>query len=351
VSDDVAISFVVIAYNEAANIASALDTIMRLDELGEFEVVVIDDGSRDGTADIVRAIAQRCPCVRLIALEQNRGRGHARWQGINAARGHLVATIDADIILPSDWLIRARDALQYHDAVGGTAVPDGDVGYLYRRFQLAPRVVSSTTIVTGNNALYRRAVFDVTKFDPNLREGEDSALNHAMIGAGLSCVTVPDLIVRHEENKSLGTSVKWLFEIGCGATRQLFKLRQVRMPDVVTIAFLGAVAVGAFNVVQDRVLLGVAIPVLFVLAASVQHVRSRFYLSQSHWARALAAVAADSVLLTAYFAGRLVGLPVLLRRGASRRALPADAGGARASGESMRDEMLMPSSQDMKHSS
>lgn len=341
-SNDVMISFVVIAYNEAANIASALGAIMGLDELGEYEVVVVDDGSHDGTADIVRAIAQRSPCVRLIALEQNRGRGHARWRGINSARGILIATIDADIILPPDWLIRARDTLQHHDAVGGTAVPDGDVGYVYRRFRLAPRVVSGTNVVTGNNALYRRTVFDVVEFDPKLREGEDSVLNHAMMRSGLSCVTVPGLVVRHEENKSLGTSVKWLFEIGCGATRQLFTLRRVRTPDVVTIAFLGALALGAFNVAQGRVLLGVAIPILFILAASAQHMRSRFYLSKSHWASALAAVSANSVLLTAYFAGRLVGLALLLRRGHSRRTLPGDAGDAQHAGESMRDEQIMP---------
>jgi glycosyltransferase involved in cell wall biosynthesis len=334
------ISFVVIAYNEAANIAAALQAIMRLDELSEYEVVVVDDGSLDGTADIVRDIAQRCPYVRLIALEQNRGRGHARWRGINAARGNLVATIDADIILPSDWLIRARDALKYHDAVGGTAVPDGDVGYIYRRFRLAPRVVSATNIVTGNNALYRREVFDVVEFDPKLREGEDSALNHAMIRAGFSCVTVSDLIVRHEENKSLSTSVKWLFEVGCGATRQLFTLHRVRQPDIVTIAFLGALALGAFNVAQERVLLGVAIPILFILAASVQHVRSRFYLSKSRWAAALAAVVTNSLLLTAYFAGRVVGLTLLLRRGHSRRTHAADAGDAQYVGDSMRDGIV-----------
>jgi glycosyltransferase involved in cell wall biosynthesis len=340
VPDDVMISFVVIAYNEEANIGAALEAIMGLDELGDYEVVVVDDGSRDGTAEMVRAVAEQCRCVRLIALHQNRGRGHARWRGISAARGDLIATIDADIILSPDWLTRAREALQHHDAIGGTAVPDGDVGYVYRRFQLAPRVVSSTTIVTGNNALYRRAVFDVVEFDPDLREGEDSALNHAMIRAGLSCVTVPDLFVRHQENKSLGTSVKWLFEVGCGATRQLFALRRVRIPDVVTIAFLGALALGIFVVAQGNVPLGVAIPILFILAASVQHVRSRFYLSKSHWTTAIAAVSANSLLLAAYFAGRLVGIPILLRRRHPRQGLPASAGGEHDAAAGLRDEQL-----------
>jgi cellulose synthase/poly-beta-1,6-N-acetylglucosamine synthase-like glycosyltransferase len=266
-------------------------------------------------------------------LEQNRGRGHARWRGINAARGSFIATVDADILLPLDWLVRAREALSHYDAVGGTAVPDGDVAYLYKHVGLVPRAVGHTTAVTGSNALYRRSVFDVAEFDPRLREGEDSVLNHAMELAGLSCLTVPELIVRHEENKSLGASVRWLFEIGRGATRQLFTLRKVRLPDLVTGAFLAALAFGLVMIAQGSVILGVAIPVVFVLAASAQHVRSRFYLSQSHWARALAAVVVNGLLLTSYFAGRVVGLTTLMRGGHSQAAVPASSAAASCFGD------------------
>jgi glycosyltransferase involved in cell wall biosynthesis len=350
-SHDDMISFVVIAYNEATNIGATLEAIMGLDKLGDFEVVVVDDGSRDGTADIVTAVADRCPWVRVIALDQNRGRGHARSTGINAARGTLIATVDADIVLPADWLVRARAALRSNDAVGGTAVPDGDVAYLYKHFGLVPRAVGHTTAVTGSNALYRRSVFDVAEFDPRLREGEDSVLNHAMNRAGLACLTVPGLIVRHEENKSLGASLKWLFDIGRGATRQLFTLRKVRMPDLVTGAFLAALAFGLLIVAQGRVLLGVAIPVIFVLGASAQHVRSRFYLSKSHWARTLAAVAVNCLLLTAYFTGRLAGLTVLLRRGQPRQTLRTDAGGALPAAVSLLDAEITSSDQAVKPSS
>ena len=48
------VSLVVIAYNEAGNIGRALDAIASLDGLGEYEVVVVNDGSRDGTAGVVR---------------------------------------------------------------------------------------------------------------------------------------------------------------------------------------------------------------------------------------------------------------------------------------------------------
>jgi hypothetical protein len=313
------ISFIVIAYNEEANLANSLSAITGLADLGDYEIIVVNDGSRDRTAQVARDIAGQNPSVRLIDLGENRGRGHARHRGVAAARGGLIATVDADIILPRHWLIETRAALRNYDAVGGVAVPDGDVAYLYRRFKLVPRVVSGTTAVTGNNGLYRRAVFEVTSFDESLREGEDSALNHAMGRRGLSAVTLPGLLVHHEEKKTLVTSLQWLFDVGRGATRQLLTYGQVRPPDLVTAAFAGSLALGVCAAVRKHPLLGAAIPVVFVLSASLQHVRSRFETPRSQWPRVAPAVAVDSAHLAAYFAGRLAGLATLAPRQPSHR--------------------------------
>jgi GT2 family glycosyltransferase len=311
---EVSVSFVVIAYNEAANIGCTLAAITELEGLGEYEIIVVDDGSRDKTAQIVAEIAVHNPCVQLIRLGENRGRGSARSTGVAQARGLLIAQVDADILLPADWLVRARAALANHDAVGGIAVPDGDVAYIYKRFKLTPRIVRSTTTVTGNNGLYRRQVFDVVGFDPALREGEDSALNHAMNRQGLSSATVPGLLVRHEENKTLATSLKWLFDTGRGATRQLLTYREVRQPDIVAGAFIGATTLGLFLAANKHPLVGSAIPSGFILATGVQHVRTRFETPPSHWLKVAPAAAVDSALLMAYFTGRLAGLTVLLQR-------------------------------------
>lgn len=312
--DDSFVSFVVIAYNEAASITRTVVAITELEDLGEYEVIVVDDGSRDRTTQIVSDIAKRNPCVQLIELKENRGRGYARNRGIAAARGELIATVDADIVLPANWLARTRAALGDHDAVGGVAVPDGDVAYIHKRFGLVPRVVHGTTTVAGSNGLYRREVFDVAAFDPALREGEDSALNYAMDRQGLSFVTVPGLLVQHEENKTFGTSLRWLFDTGRGATRQLITYREIRLPDLAAGAFVGAAALGTVLAVRENRLIGAALPVGFVLAASAQHVRSRFETPRSHWSRVAPAVAVDSAMLTAYFTGRLAGLTALWRR-------------------------------------
>jgi GT2 family glycosyltransferase len=307
------VSFVVIAYNEAHSVAQTLAAITQLEDLGQYEVIVVDDGSRDTTAKIVTEIAAYDTHVRLVSLEANRGRGHARHRGVAAARGALIAMVDADITLPSDWLIRTRAVLERHDAAGGTAVPDGDVAYVHRRFRLVPRVVHATTTVTGNNGLYRREVFDVIDFNPELREGEDVALNYAMDRHGLSSASVPGLLVSHQESKSLGASLRWLFDSGRGATRQLVTYHQLRQPDLAAGAFAGTMALGAYLAVRRHRMIGAALPVGFVVAASTQHMRSRFEVSKSPWTAVASAIAVDGALLTAYFAGRLAGLAAVWR--------------------------------------
>jgi hypothetical protein len=319
---DISLSFVVIAYNEARNIGRTLDAIGRLAGLGDYEVIVVDDGSRDGTADIVGKRAAADPHIRLIALPRNRGRGYARSTGIAAAAGALIATVDADIVLPQDWFTRAQAALGGCDAVGGTAVPDGDVAHVYQVTRLTPRVVGHATTVTGSNALYRRQVFDIVGFDPALRDGEDVALNQATARHELSFRTVPGLLVEHIENKSFPQSLRWLFVSGRGATRQLLTYRQIRVPDLAAAVFVAGTAAG-IAIAATVSPLGLLIPAGLLLAISVQHVRSRFEVPLRQWRPVTAAVAIDSALLLAYFSGRVAGLTRLLggRRQPSRTLL------------------------------
>jgi len=336
----VRVSFVIIAYNEAGNIGRTLSAISSLDGLDNYEVVVVNDGSGDATADVVREHAASDPNIRLIDLPANRGRGYARSTGIAAAEGELIATVDADIVVPHDWLVRAEAALDGHDAVGGTAVPDGDVAYVHQATRLVPRIVGHTTAVTGSNALYRRQVFEVVAFDPALREGEDVALNQATAGRGLSFSTVPGLLVQHIENKSFPASLRWLFITGKGATRQLLVYRQIRVPDLAAAAFLAGLAAGVAIAVAVSPL-GIALPVLLLAAISAQHIHSRFATPLARWRSVAAAIAIDGALLLAYFTGRVAGLAWLFGRrpgragsgpaqqesaGSARDARPASAG-------------------------
>jgi hypothetical protein len=182
------------------------------------------------------------------------------------------------------------------------------VAYVHKRFGLVPRIVHGTTTVAGSNGLYRREVFDVA-----LREGEDSALNHGMNRLGLSYATVPGMLVQHQESKTFTTSLRWLFDTGRGATRQLLTYHEVRQPDLAAGVFTGAAALGTYLALRGRRVIGPALPVGFVLAASLQHIRSRFETSRSPRSKVAPAVAADSAMLAAYFVGRIAGVTAAWR--------------------------------------
>jgi glycosyltransferase involved in cell wall biosynthesis len=86
------------AYNEEANIAAMVDEVVRTVTplVSDWEVVVVDDGSRDGTSAAVSAIESRDPRVRLVRHEKNRGYGAAVWTGLTSARKGLVFFTDSD---------------------------------------------------------------------------------------------------------------------------------------------------------------------------------------------------------------------------------------------------------------
>ena len=85
------LSCIICAYNEAPRIADVLSvaTAHRL----LHEVIVVDDGSTDGTADIVRSF----PSVRLISYPENRGKSQAFAEGLRVAKNDYVMSLDADL--------------------------------------------------------------------------------------------------------------------------------------------------------------------------------------------------------------------------------------------------------------
>ncbi|HEY7114442.1 MAG TPA: glycosyltransferase family 2 protein [Thermoanaerobaculia bacterium] len=86
------------AYNEEANIAAMIEDVVRTvgPLAADWEVVVVDDGSRDQTAAAVSEIESREPRVRLVRHERNRGYGAAVWTGLTSARKELVFFTDSD---------------------------------------------------------------------------------------------------------------------------------------------------------------------------------------------------------------------------------------------------------------
>ncbi len=98
------LSIVIPAFNEAEGIRPTLEQLsatMAGSDL-EYEIVVVDDGSTDGTSDQVRELERELPAVRLVVHERNRGYGAALKSGIHAAEADIVAITDADGTYPNE---------------------------------------------------------------------------------------------------------------------------------------------------------------------------------------------------------------------------------------------------------
>ena len=92
------VSLVIPAYNEEARLAPTLAHCVRYLSASpwSWEIVVVDDGSTDGTVALCRRLAADVPGLRVVETRPNRGKGHAVRVGVRAARGAVIVMYDAD---------------------------------------------------------------------------------------------------------------------------------------------------------------------------------------------------------------------------------------------------------------
>jgi glycosyltransferase involved in cell wall biosynthesis len=183
------VSVVMPVFNAARYLREALDSVYGQD-YRPFEVIVVDDGSTDGSG----AIAQSYPGVRYLRQE-NRGPAEARNAGIDAALGEIVAFADAD-----DVLLPGKLSAQ--------------VGYLLDRPETAATLARQVWIEPPPGAIpdavwgdldgvpamslvvWRQALLDVGGFDPSLRGPEDTDLLIRLRQGGFHFVVLPEIVMR-----------------------------------------------------------------------------------------------------------------------------------------------------------
>ncbi len=121
------LSIVVPAYNEGRRLPETLPCLVDFVRAQEYsaEVIVVDDGSTDNTANVVEVIARDAPSVRLIRNE-HRGKGYAVKTGALAAEGDYVFLCDADLSMPIEEVARfVPPALEEYDVAIGSREVEG----------------------------------------------------------------------------------------------------------------------------------------------------------------------------------------------------------------------------------
>jgi dolichyl-phosphate beta-glucosyltransferase len=107
------LSIVIPAYNEEQRLPRTVEQIERYLDSRQpsYELILVDDGSIDGTRQVMDAAADRNPKVRIEALPANRGKGRALATGVATARGEEVLVTDADLSTPIEELEKLEAAL------------------------------------------------------------------------------------------------------------------------------------------------------------------------------------------------------------------------------------------------
>jgi len=114
------VSIVIPVYNESANLAALWERLSAVvSELADWEVVFVDDGSRDNSLTILREFATENPRVRIVELARNFGQHAAILAGFRECRGEVVVTLDADLQNPPEEIPRLLKAIEAgNDVVG-----------------------------------------------------------------------------------------------------------------------------------------------------------------------------------------------------------------------------------------
>lgn len=242
------VSVVLCTYNRASSLSRTLSSLraMRIPVGLDWEVVVVDNNSSDGTADVVDGFIRLDPAHFRYAHEARQGKSFALNTGIGLARGGILAFTDDDVTVDPFWLARTVKAFEAHDCIGiGGRIVDvwssdkpawynteGPYGLMSAvvRFELgdAPRPLAVPPF--GANMAFTREVFSrFGVFDTSLGptagselRGEDSEFARRLLKAGERLYYVPDAIVYHpveEFRQSKRYFRRWYYDYGRAAVR------------------------------------------------------------------------------------------------------------------------------------
>ena len=120
------LSIIIPSYNEESRLPATLERIAEyLADSGiKAEVVVVDDGSKDGTAAVAEYFCIKIPTLRVISNGANRGKGYSVRHGMQEARGRIALFTDADLSAPIEEAGKLIDALETFDVAIGSRAMD-----------------------------------------------------------------------------------------------------------------------------------------------------------------------------------------------------------------------------------
>lgn len=224
------ISVIVPCYNYAKYVESALRSVLEQD-YGNFELIVVDDGSTDDSVQAIERSLQAYQAGSLVRQvhfikQHNQGVSAALNTGLAVARGTFVATFDADDQMPAGRLSLQAAYLREHPEVGclggvairiderGTMLPKKDKKRPVRRYDFG-QALAAALVVGGNIAVYRRdAMIAVGGYDPAIKV-QDFQMTLKVAHANYFVDVLPDVVTLYRKHaNSLSQNYKSEYDYG-----------------------------------------------------------------------------------------------------------------------------------------
>ncbi|MFI5398555.1 MAG: glycosyltransferase family 2 protein [Candidatus Binatia bacterium] len=239
------LSIVVLTYNRRALLRDCLDSLVSQADAGmPIEILVVDDGSTDGTGDLVRGLRETDPRIRYCP-QPHGGIAAARNRGILNASGGLVAIVADDYLFAPDYartvlsffrdhpdaqvvrfkLVAADDAFlsrmchAYQEASVKRRLADGrnfsGLRGMWRLLRAEETLTTEHRLEAAGAAAFRREVFDrVGLFDESFARAEDSDFTVRLRAAGIPVHYLPFHLIRHRYDTRLRAVLRTAYRSG-----------------------------------------------------------------------------------------------------------------------------------------
>ena len=197
------VSVVIPTRNRSTLLARTLDALDGQRDAPPFEIIVVDDGSTDGTPQMLAGRHQ----ANLVVLHQpaSRGPAAARNRGWQASSAPYICFTDDDCLPQPEWLARLSKEFGRADIVQGRTVPDPSLNESWGPFSHTVEVTSEAGFYETCNMAYRRTTLELSGgFDEDFLfpYGEDTELAWRVKGLGARTAFVPEAVVYHDVGPS-----------------------------------------------------------------------------------------------------------------------------------------------------
>jgi GT2 family glycosyltransferase len=213
--------------NAVDTLAEQLDAVAAQRYDGRWEVLIADNGSRDGSLELARSYSDRLPELRIVDASQGRGANHARNRAAQEARGEFLVLCDADDVVEPGWLAAMAEAAPHADLLGGSFdeetlnSPDLRRWRPSRAADALPVSHGFMAFAVGSNCALRRSVWqELGGWDESYHlGGDDVELAWRLQLAGYRLEYVPKARVQTRYRESLRSLASQFYRRGCAVPR------------------------------------------------------------------------------------------------------------------------------------